>query len=186
MSITIEPAQCPEQFEAGRQMFSAYAAFLGLDLEFQDFSSELASLATMYGSPRGALLLASLKGSPVGAVGLREFEPGVAEMKRMYVLPHHQGTGVGKALVEALLARADAMGYGLVRLDTIPELDRAIRLYRKFGFREIGPYRYNPHPNAVFMECALPIGQPDRYKEGASVSLKTRFERPFSQATVDV
>jgi len=87
MSVGIEAAETTEQFDAGGQLIRAYADFLGLDLEFQRFSSELALLPKMYGPPKGALLLATLEGIRVGAVGLREFEPGIAEMKRMFVLP---------------------------------------------------------------------------------------------------
>lgn len=105
--------------------------------------------------PKGALLLAKVEGAPVGAVGLREFEPGVAEMKRMYVLAGYHGRGIGKALTEALLAKAAEMGYRSVRLDTIRELDKALRLYQSLGFQEINAYRFNPHPEAVFMEYKL-------------------------------
>jgi len=155
MSINIEVAETTEQFDAGGRLFRAYAEFLGLDLEFQGFSSELASLPTMYGPPNGALLLAKLRDIHVGAVGLREFEPGVAEMKRMYVLPDYHGMGVGKALTEAFLGRAKELGYGSVRLDSIRELDKALRLYSDYGFKEIEPYRFNPHPEAVFMEYKI-------------------------------
>ena len=64
----------------------------------------------------------------VGAVGLREFEPGVAEMKRMYVLPDYHGMGIGKALTEALLCQAKEMGDGSVRLDSVREDNKALRL----------------------------------------------------------
>src|SRR5690606_42041175 len=103
MSVTIEVAETTKQFDAGSRLIRAYADCLGLELEFQGFSSELASLPKMYGPPKGALLLATLEGIHVGAVGLREFEPGVAEMKRMYVLPVYNGMGVGKALIESFL-----------------------------------------------------------------------------------
>ncbi|MBK1853215.1 GNAT family N-acetyltransferase [Marinobacter sp. 1-4A] len=155
MSVKIEVAETTKQFDAGSRLIRAYADFLGLDLEFQGFSSELASLPKMYGPPKGALLLATLEGIHVGAVGLREFEPGVAEMKRMYVLPDYHGMGVGKALTEAFLGQAREMGYGSARLDSIRELDKALRLYQDFGFREIEPYRFNPHPEAVFMEYKI-------------------------------
>ena len=155
MSVSVEVAETAEQFDLGGRLIRAYAEFLGLDLEFQGFSSELASLPIMYGPPKGALLLSSFEGVHVGDVGLREFEPGVAEMKRMYVLPDYHGMGIGKALTEALLCQAKEMGYGSVRLDSVRELDKALRLYQAFGFKEIEPYRFNPHPEAVFMEYRI-------------------------------
>lgn len=153
MSVKIEVAETTKQFEAGRQLIRAYAEFLGLDLEFQGFSDELVSLPTMYGSPKGALLLAKLDGVYVGGVGLREFESGIAEMKRMYVLSDYHGSGIGKALTKAFLTKATEMGYASVRLDSIRKLHNALMLYQNFGFEEIEPYRFNPHPEAVFMEC---------------------------------
>lgn len=155
MSVKIEVAETAKQFEVGRQLIHAYAEFLGLDLEFQGFSDELISLPTIYGSPKGALLLANLDGVYVGGVGLREFEPGIAEMKRMYVLSDYHGRGIGKSLTNAFLVKAAEMGFSSVRLDSIRELDKALRLYQSFGFKEIEPYRFNPHPEAIFMEYKI-------------------------------
>lgn len=155
MPAEIEIAKTSKQYEAAGQLILAYAAFLGHDLEFQGFSEELRSLPEMYGPPKGALLLAKVAGIYVGTVGLRESGPGVAEMKRMYVLPEYQGRGVGNLVCEAFIEQAAHMGYRSIRLDSIPELDKALRLYQRLGFREIEAYRFNPHPDAVFMEYRI-------------------------------
>ena len=155
MSVKIVLAETPDQFDSAGQLFRAYAEFLGLDLEFQGFSDELTSLSRVYGPPKGALLLAEVHGDPVGAVGLRELETGVAEMKRMYVLEQYHGAGIGKVLTQAFLTHAKDLGYRSVRLDSIRELETALKLYRSFGFEEIEPYRFNPHPDAVFMEYEI-------------------------------
>ena len=152
MKIQIEFAESPEQYAIGQKLFSDYVDFLGLDLEFQGFSEEMAALGQMYGPPKGCLLLARKDDRYIGAVGLRELDPGVAEMKRMFVVPECQRSGAGRALMEAFLARARQLGYRLVRLDSLRSLDNALALYRKFGFVEIEPYRFNPFPDAVFME----------------------------------
>lgn len=151
----IEEACTQDQYEAGRTIIRAYARFLGLDLEFQGFSDELAALPKMYGPPRGCLLLAKEGNDYVGAVGLREFERGVAEMKRMFVFQPHQGNGLGKALTQAFLNKAKELGYRSVRLDSVRGLDRALGLYKQFGFKEIAPYRYNPYPDAIYMEYVI-------------------------------
>ncbi|WP_319380544.1 GNAT family N-acetyltransferase [Thiomicrorhabdus sp.] len=155
MIVEIEIAKTQKQFAAGSRLFRAYAAYLGLDLEFQGFSAELASLPQMYGEPKGALFLAKVEETYIGAVGLREFEPGIAEMKRMHVLSDYQGKGVARALTEAFLQQARQMGYRSIRLDSIRALERALQLYKSFGFNEIEPYRFNPHPEAVFMEYEI-------------------------------
>lgn len=152
MAVTVEIAETPAEYEIGRFIFAEYAAFLGVDLEFQGFSEEMEALQSMYGPPTGSLLLARKGDLYIGAVGLRELEPGIAEMKRLFVLPEHQGSGAGVALMEVFMARAAQLGYRLVRLDSLRSLDKALALYRKFGFIEIDPYRFNPFPDAVFME----------------------------------
>jgi putative acetyltransferase len=109
----------------------------------------------MYGPPLGALMLAVDEGEYVGCVGLRELGEGVGEMKRMYVRPSHQGKGIGRSLLDSFLRVARECRYQKICLDTIPELERALRLYRDAGFVEIAPYRHNPDPEAIFMELVL-------------------------------
>ncbi|MCP5163087.1 MAG: GNAT family N-acetyltransferase [Hahellaceae bacterium] len=152
MTLAIEIATTPDQYTAGHALFSDYARYLGLDLEFQGFSEELTRLPQMYGHPRGCLLLARKGEVYIGAVGLRQFAPGIAEMKRLFVQTEHQGVGAGRQLLEAFIAQAKTLGYASIRLDTIPELDKALKLYEAYGFIRIPPYRHNPYPNAVFME----------------------------------
>lgn len=148
-------ATTAEEFVQARRLFELYQNLLGIDLCFQGFEVELNSLHVMYGPPRGALLLARVEGEFVGCVGLRDLGRDIAEMKRMYVLPAHQGKGIGKALTTRFIETAMNFGYSAIRLDTIPSLDRAVALYRKLGFREIEAYRYNPDPKALFMEKKL-------------------------------
>jgi GNAT superfamily N-acetyltransferase len=149
--IEISTATTPEDFQQARQLIREYEAWLGLDLEFQGFQQEMEALERMYGPPGGSMLLAQADGEPVGCVGLRDLGGGVCEMKRMFVRPAHHGGGVGSRLMAAFMETAGRLGYRSVRLDTIPRLEGAFRLYRKAGFREIEPYRYNPDPEAVFM-----------------------------------
>jgi ribosomal protein S18 acetylase RimI-like enzyme len=153
--LEIERAQTETQFGEGRQLIEAYARFLGIDLEFQGFAQELEGLEQMYSPPAGCLLLARLAGTPIGTVGLRALEPGVCEMKRMYVLPAYQGVGAGRLMLEALLREARTLGYRAMRLDTLTSLQAALHLYRRYGFVEIPPYRFNPLEGAVYMERDL-------------------------------
>jgi putative acetyltransferase len=77
-------------------------------------------------------------------------------MKRLYVRPEFRGQGVGKELVTTLIEAAREIGYERMLLDTLPgKMDRAIALYRRFGFREIAPYYHNPVEGALFMELRL-------------------------------
>jgi ribosomal protein S18 acetylase RimI-like enzyme len=154
--VSVRTAATPEDLEAARALFREYAASLDFDLCFQGFESELAGLPGDYAPPAGALLLGFVGGEPVGCVGLRPLGDGVAELKRLYVRPRVRGRGLGRRLVEGALGRAAAAGYGRVRLDTVPSMAGAIRLYRSLGFRDILPYRDNPLPGAAYLELELP------------------------------
>jgi len=154
--MVIRPIASPADFTIARTLFEEYGASLGVDLAFQDFATELATLPGAYVPPTGALLLAELEGEVVGCVALRPLEPPlVAELKRLYVRAAGRGHGLGSALTLAALDQARAAGYRRIRLDTLPGMTQAQALYRQLGFRDIPPYRYNPVPGTRFMELDL-------------------------------
>jgi ribosomal protein S18 acetylase RimI-like enzyme len=131
---------------AVRELFQEYGDSLGFDLSFQDFDRELAD-------PLGVYELVLL--APGGCVALRELDDGVCEMKRLYVRPEARGSGLGRRLAEAVIERARERGYERMRLDTVPGMETAQALYESLGFREIGPYRFNPVPGTRFLELVL-------------------------------
>ena len=137
-----------------RTLFEEYAASLGVDLGFQDFERELAELPGEYVPPGGRLLLA-LDAEPAGCVALRPFEPGVCEMKRLYVRPTHRGSGLGRQLAQAIVEAGRDAGYERMRLDTLPSMGAARGLYRSLGFVEIEAYRHNPIHGTTYFERAL-------------------------------
>jgi putative acetyltransferase len=134
-----------------RAMLREYAAWLEVDLCFQNFEQELAGLPGDYSPPRGRLLIAE----GAGCVALRAIDEEICEMKRLYVRPDHRGTGLGRRLVQAIIDEARGIGYRSLRLDTMQKMDSAQRLYASLEFREIPAYRHNPEPGARFLELTL-------------------------------
>ncbi len=106
LPVDIAPPRDAADLDAVRALFSEYAASLGFSLGYQGFEAELAGLPGKYAAPDGALLLAKVDGAAAGVVGLRKLEPGIAEMKRLYVRPAHHGRSIGRKLAEAVVATA--------------------------------------------------------------------------------
>ena len=103
-------------------------------------------------APNGAFLIAELDGITTGCGGVRRLaEPGIAEVKRMYVVPDARKRGVGAALLARLEDEARSLGCQVTRLDTGPGMEAALALYRGAGYHEIADYNGNPHA-AYWME----------------------------------
>jgi putative acetyltransferase len=141
--------------EACRELFVEYQEGLGVSLCFQGFERELATLPGDYARPRGRLLLARIAGEPAGCVALRPLSEDAAEMKRLYVRPAYRGMGVGRLLAECVVDEARALGFGAVKLDTLPAMAAAQRLYADLGFVATAPYNDNPIEGVRFLTLDL-------------------------------
>ncbi|PYI07178.1 acyl-CoA N-acyltransferase [Aspergillus sclerotiicarbonarius CBS 121057] len=158
----IIPATTPSHITTARDLFITYAKWLNVDLTFQDFEGELASLPGKYAPPDGEILLAystSDPSIPLGCVALRPLpDPEnlrrFCEVKRLYVAPEARRMGLGRALVNASVARAKELGYREMRLDTLRSMEGPIRLYQSLGFEEIEPY-YDATKAARFKEMVF-------------------------------
>lgn len=156
MSIEeIVPAHAADAVPAVRALFGEYAAELGIDLCFQNFAEELATLPGAYAPPRGGVWIARVDGQDAGCVALRPLAAEAAELKRMYVRRAWRGRGLGRRLGETAIGFARAAGYKAVCLDTLSGMTEALALYRSFGFRPTRAYCHNPLPDTVWMELAL-------------------------------
>jgi ribosomal protein S18 acetylase RimI-like enzyme len=154
-AISITPALDESDIATVRSLFLEYAASLDIDLAYQDFQGEVASLPGDFAPPRGCLLLARSATNAVACVGVRPLDPVVCELKRLYVRPEARGTGVGRKLTLAAIDFGTAAEFRAMRLDTVPSMASAQGLYRSLGFRVIAPYRASPIVGNMFMELAL-------------------------------
>lgn len=153
--IHIETARFPEQLDVVRAIFREYGESLGIDLSFQNFDTELADLPGKFAAPRGRVLLAYADGALVGCVAMRPLDETACEMKRLYVRPSGRGLQAGKQLATLICAVARESGYRRIRLDTLPTMHAALRLYASLGFEPIPAYVFNPIAGAIFLECDL-------------------------------
>src|SRR5262245_20874465 len=160
----IKPVRSAADLEAIVRLFNAYASALGVDLGYQDFAAELATLPGKYAPPAGELLLARDNyGEALGCVGLRPMMPDrYCEMKRLYVLPSARGLGLGRALIDAIVGEAVRIGYAEMRLDTLPTMTDAISVYRKAGFEPIAPYYKTPIAGTLFFARSLTVARRER------------------------
>ncbi|KAF3479895.1 uncharacterized protein GIQ15_06871 [Arthroderma uncinatum] len=183
-SFTIRPARSTKDIQATVTLIQAYTISLGIDLTFQDFSTEIASFPGKYAPPEGEILLAiddqpnagvDGDGEVLGCICMRPLIPRIfsskdtntvsqtitssekryCEMKRLYVLPSTRGMGVGKALVMALLQVARDRGYNEMKLDTLRHMRAPIELYRSLGFTDIEKYYETPLDETVFLGLEL-------------------------------
>jgi len=153
----IRIAETDDDFRQARGLVHEYADWLEVDLCFQGFDEEMAHFASVYGPPRGRLLLAMDGAEAVGCVGLRPISAaGEGEIKRLFVRPSHRGTGLGNALFAAIIDAARTLEYRRLRLDTLPRrMPEAAVMYRRFGWVETPAYYDNPIPDVVFYELDL-------------------------------
>jgi len=93
--------------------------------------------------PTGAFLVIYAGGKPVAGGGLKRDDDGVAEIKRMYVVPAARRQGLGRQLLEALEDRARELGYARIRLDTGPRQPHAQAMYERAGYHPIDNYNGN-------------------------------------------
>ena len=136
-------------------MFEEYAAALSIDLCFQNFAQELSALSQMYGPPSGALAPGRNRRRPRRLRGSPQSRPCHLRTKTPLRPPPTSRHNLGRRLAESALETARALGYARIRLDTLPEMQAAQRLYESLGFRDITPYYGQPIAGQRFMEAQL-------------------------------
>jgi ribosomal protein S18 acetylase RimI-like enzyme len=154
--IRLTPARSVPELTATAALFRAYARSLNIDLAPQGFQKELDALPGPYAPPLGELMLAKTGDHVLGCIALKPLAPPeTAEIKRLYVRDQARGKGLGRRLVEAILETAAERGYREIRLDTLPQMQAAIALYKSFGFVPVPPYGSHPYPGLVTLGKTL-------------------------------
>lgn len=170
IEITAPNHLTDSSLNAARSLFRDYQNYLKIDLCFQGFEQELASLPGKYAAPKGAILLAQYQQNRrqqnggqqngdqqnwAGCVAVRPIEGSTCEMKRLYVPDQFRGLGIGKALALAVIEKAKQLGYQKMQLDTLQSLQAAMGIYRQLGFYQIEAYYQNPLDQVVYWQLDL-------------------------------
>lgn len=145
-------ANTEEEYTYAAILFKEYAAWLNIDLSFQNFDDELMEIKTMYGLPDGGIILCKTEDEFIGCVGIRKIDSKTAELKRMFIKQAWQKQAIGKVMLEKAIELARTLKYTTIRLDTLNYMTAAIKLYKKCGFYEITAYYHNPNKTAVYLE----------------------------------
>jgi putative acetyltransferase len=138
-----------------RRLFEEYWSSFGFTPCFQHFDQEVAGLPGPYAVPNGRLALAYVDEAAAGCVALRRFDASRCEFKRLYVGPAFRGRGVGRALLNWVIAEARSAGYREAVGDTMPQMAAALEMYDRAGFERTGPYSSEPTPGAVYLRLVL-------------------------------
>ncbi|NVO55507.1 GNAT family N-acetyltransferase [Rhodobacteraceae bacterium B1Z28] len=177
--LSIINPQTPDQFDAVRRLCWDYRDFLlSLDSTTEEVVQTLYphekyvrlmdAIETEHTPPNGGALLALLDGQPVGCGMYHTIEPGIAEIKRVFVNDTARGTGTGCAIMLALIERCRDGGYDFIRMDTGKPLEAATRLYLSLGFQLRGAYSDIPEiakDHLLFFEMPL---RSERSESGVS------------------
>lgn len=157
--LVLEIKEGYSDIKSVRMLFDEYATSLGIDLgvdlAFQDYEKELASLPGKYAKPAGMLYLAFWNGELAGCAAFRPFANDVCEMKRLFVREKFRNCKIGAALVEKLVKDAEDCGYHAMLLDTLSSMKAAKGLYERYGFKETTAYYHNPIVDAVYYKLVF-------------------------------
>ncbi len=145
----------PEDHAAVARELADYLSFIGDALDAEGLDHDIAHWQEEYDGRTGVLLVvADAAGEVVGTAAVRLLEPGVGELKRMWLRPSSQVRGLGRRLMDACLDEARRLGFRALRLDTQAKMEAAVHLYRAYGFSKIP--RYNDNRRAdIWMERVL-------------------------------
>jgi GNAT superfamily N-acetyltransferase len=154
-AFVVRPAAGAGDIAAVRRLVHAHGDARATTPGVEVMHADAERMPGPYVPPSGGLWLAAAGDAGVGCVALRPLDDGSAEVKRMFVDPAWRGRGVGRALMETVIAGARERGYTILRLGTLDDMDAAQGLYRSLGFLPIERYRPEELIDTRFFELAL-------------------------------
>jgi putative acetyltransferase len=153
--MLIRQAQFPADTQAIVALVREYAAWLHIDMSFQNFEQEMARIGSTYSLPKGLFWVVQEGAQLVGRVGFKHLDDATAEVKRLYVQPAFRGQQLGEQLMQVLSGTTRQLGYQRLVLDTVPQTAFAQTLYQRMGFTPIAQYYEGPTLATQFFELPL-------------------------------
>ena len=151
LAVTFEQLRPSETDPIYERAFDRY--FEEIDARFEsgfDPAHALPLDAADMTEPAGLLLVARLRGDPVGCGALKFYARKPAYLKRMWIAPAARGLGLGRRLLSELEEQARRHGARAVQLETNGALHEAIALYRSSGYTEVEPFNAEPYAHHWF------------------------------------
>ena len=143
-------------YDVFKALLLEYAARDLDDAKNSTIWQDLTQLPQRYGAPLGGALLAHFGGELAGCGAFAATaQPGIAEIKRVYVRGGYRRHGLARALTLSLAARARECGYHTAAISTWPHNKEALALYQQLGFAPITPFKEHTHAQLVFLGLAL-------------------------------
>ena len=140
---------------AATSMLSAYVTYLATNAPHgYDCATDFPPPPGAFQHPNGTFLVMFDDVEPIGCGAVWRLAPGLAEIRRMWVLPQHHGRGLGRRMLDALESAAVALGCHTARLDSMTSLEAAVAMYRSQGYEEIDDYNSNPNAT-IWMQRSL-------------------------------
>lgn len=86
------------------------------------------------------VLIANVSGTAVGCAGLKAYSDTDVEIKRVWVDPEFRGNHISSDMMDALEKKASELGFKRAILQTRPQMETAVSLYTKRGYKLIDNY----------------------------------------------
>lgn len=154
--FTLCPVTSAPDYGLFEGLLREYAAGDLADAANSSIWQDLQDLPGRYGPPRGAALLAYAGEELAGCGALAATrQPGVAELKRIYVRAPFRRQGLARTLTQRLVTQAREMGHDVAAISTWPDNTQALALYRDLGFIPMEPFKRHTHAELVFLGVPL-------------------------------
>ena len=164
--ITIRTIRIPEEVPAARRLIFEVVHFVYQDetpleeaiagYQNEGWLNEIDDIQRNYLDQNGTFLVTMDDETLIGTGAIRRLEPGVCELKRLWLRPQYHGRGLGYQMLNELMQVAREKEYQRMKLVTSAVYQkRAVDFYKKAGFRECPMYDTEPDPDQIAMEISL-------------------------------